>query len=297
MEKNTCNCKLTRKILEKRLHQFFTLIALIFFLFDPAGDSAQAATDTGKSSLAERRRAFAASPGYDPYRLQKTENEVVNESRELWNQKRYDEAYQRMFDFLKENPLSILAVESLRKMSASQSQNEIDPEKKKRAEVLYTASEVREDEFLRTIFSSGDGKSPATAYWVLTISEEYYVINRLGYKHRNHALHSVSGKKVDVLQTVGEKGDERTFYFDVSHFSGHSAGATTQLSSKEGSPQNSSIGGKGQAAISPGDVVANKSQIPPLIMSTTAQKRTEPLNPHPFRPRDTMRAKIEADRY
>jgi len=296
MEKNTCNCKPVGKTSKNQGRYFFTLIAVVFFLFCLAGESPQASTDTGNPSLAERRKAFVASPGYDPYKLQIKEGEAVNASRELWSQKRYDEAYQRMFDFLKENPLSILAVESLRKMSASQFQYEIDPEKKKRAEVLLTASEVREDEFLRTVFSSGDGKSPATAYWVLTISEEYYIINRLGYKHKNHALHSVSGKKVDVLQTVGEKGDERTFYFDVTHFSSRGAGATTDSSAKGGSVKKSSTSGKEQAAILPGNAVANTPQISPFSMSNTAQKRTETLNPHPFRPRDTIKAKIEADR-
>ncbi len=253
MEMNTRNCKPTHRAKEKRRRQFFTIIALMLFLFDLAGERAQAATDAAKPTLAERRRAFAASPGYNPYALQIKEGEAVNESRDLWKQKRYDEAYQRMFDFLKEYPLSILAVESLRKMSAAQSRHETDPEKKKRAEVLLIASEVQEDEFLRTVFSSGDGKSPATAYWVLTISEEYYIIERLGYEHKEHALLHVLGKKIDKLQTVGEKGDGRTFYFDVSHFSSRGAGATTQSSAKT-------------------------------------------PNPHPFRPQETIRAKIRAER-
>lgn len=289
---------------EKWFRQFSTHIAIIFFLFMLAGARAHASTDVEKQTLDERRRTFAASPGYDPYALQKIENEAVKESKDLWNQKHYDEAYQRMFDFLKDYPLSIRAVESLRKMSSSQFQYEIDPEKKKRAQVLLIASEVREDEFLRTIFSSGDGKSPATAYWVLTISEEYYIIDRLGYKHKNHALQTVAGKKIDVLKTVGEKGDERTFYFDVSHFSSHGEGVIAQVPSKGGAAKNNADSGNEQVAILPANAVPNKSLVPPLVMPTTAQKPTattvqkptEKLNPHPFRPRETIKAKMEAER-
>ncbi|MFH0783756.1 MAG: DUF4919 domain-containing protein [Pseudomonadota bacterium] len=295
MEKNTLNRKPNRMTAEKRHRQVLAIIALSLFLFDLAGERAHASADTAKPTLAERRRAFAANPGYDAYKLQIQEGEAVNESRKFWNQKRYDEAYQRMFDFLKEYPLSILAVESLRKMSASQSRYEIDPEKKKRAEVLLTASEVQEDEFLRTIFSSGDGKSPATAYWVLTINEEYYIINRLGYKHKEQALLSVSGKKIDELKTVGEKGDARTFYFDVSHFSSRGTGATTQPSANGGPANNGSNVGKEQVEILLGNAEPNKP-FPPLNLQTTTKKQTEIPNPHPFRPRETIQAKIAADR-
>jgi hypothetical protein len=272
MARTACQRESTCKKGEKWHVWFFIALFLGCFLSVLLGKEAPAATDAGNKTLDERRRAFAASPGYDPYKLQKIENEAVKDSKNLWNQKRYDEAYQRIFDFLKEYPLSIRAVESLRLMSASQFHNEIDPEKKKRAQAVLTASEVREDEFLRTIFSSGDGKSPATAYWVLTISEEYYTIDRLGYQHKSHALQEVAGKKVDVLKTVGTKGDERTFYFDVSHFQTHGGGQATPGASNAGAQKGDSGSGKEQVATLQANTVPSKAPLSPAVKPAIVQR-------------------------
>lgn len=272
MARNACQLESTGKKEEKWCLRLFVVIVLGCFFSVLFGQEALAATDVGKQTLDQRRRAFAASPGYDPYKLELIENDAVKESKSLWNQKRYDEAYQQMLDFLKEYPLSIRAVESLRLMSTSQFNNEINPEKKKRAQVLLTASEVREDEFLLTVFSSGDGKSPATAYWVLTISEEYYIIDRLGYQHKSHALQEVAGKKVDVLKTVGKKGDERTFYFDVSHFQVDSAAKASPVSSTAGSTTVDSRSGKEQVASLPANAVLDKAPLPPAVKPATIQR-------------------------
>ncbi|MFH0780510.1 MAG: DUF4919 domain-containing protein [Pseudomonadota bacterium] len=252
-----------RQIPGQRYCHFFAMLAITFLLLGLTNKLAFAVAFS-RQAFAEQRKAIAASPAYNPYDLQIKEVEGVEEAKKLWNKKRFDDAYKRLFSLLDAFPASILAVQSLKIISDSQARHDNNPIKKKKA-VLLSAESFTKEVFLRdAILASGDGKSPTTAYWVLTINEEYYLLRYLGYKCKQQSLILLGDKKFDELKTIGEKGDARTFYFNVTHFSKNSAGGAKQTSPADLSP-------------------------PPQ------KQKTEIFNVHPFRPRETQHAKVRTD--
>jgi hypothetical protein len=77
------------------------------------------------------------------------------------------------------------------------------------------------DKLVNALLASGDGKTAETAYQVLTIREEYFIMNQLGYKVSSQALMSGRGKSYDVLSGRDSKTNkEVSVYFDISSFFG-----------------------------------------------------------------------------
>jgi len=79
-------------------------------------------------------------------------------------------------------------------------------------------------EFHRTVFrglvnsirNSGDGKSPATAWVVINVHEEYVMLRVLGFKPSQQSLVNQDGHSYDVMKVKNaEDGTEQTFYFNV----------------------------------------------------------------------------------
>jgi len=79
-------------------------------------------------------------------------------------------------------------------------------------------------EFHRTVFrglinsirNSGDGKSPETAWVVITVHEEYVILRVLGFRPSQQSLLSQNGHSYDVMKVKNaEDGTEQTFYFNV----------------------------------------------------------------------------------
>ncbi len=68
------------------------------------------------------------------------------------------------------------------------------------------------------LFLSGDGKTAATAYYVLSIAEEYRVMRELGFTTQMQALQSVDGQAFDVLSGVDSKGNRVSVYFNICYF-------------------------------------------------------------------------------
>jgi hypothetical protein len=77
------------------------------------------------------------------------------------------------------------------------------------------------DKLLRALLASGTGKTAGTAYRVLTVREEYFIMNELGYEVHAQALLSENNKAYDVLSGKDSKtGKEISVYFDISSFFG-----------------------------------------------------------------------------
>jgi hypothetical protein len=81
-----------------------------------------------------------------------------------------------------------------------------------------------EADFHRTVFrglvdsirNSGDGKSTATAWVVISVHEEYVVLRVLGFQPSGQSLVNENGHSYDVMKVKGrDDGSEQTFYFNV----------------------------------------------------------------------------------
>lgn len=84
--------------------------------------------------------------------------------------------------------------------------------------------DVKQAEFHRTVFKglvdsilhSGDGKTPATAYIVVSVHEEYVVLSMLGLQPQGQALLQEKGHSYDVMKAKDKKsGEPVTLYFNA----------------------------------------------------------------------------------
>ena len=67
---------------------------------------------------------------------------------------------------------------------------------------------------LKSIIQSGDGKSCETAWKVIQIAEEYFILDMLGVKLERQSI--VSGGGLCDRMDVTDEGVPATYYFDVS---------------------------------------------------------------------------------
>lgn len=69
---------------------------------------------------------------------------------------------------------------------------------------------------IRSIMDSGDGKTPETAWVVISVREEYVVLRVLGYLMPEQSLVKKDGHSYDAMKVTNPKdGTEVTFYFNV----------------------------------------------------------------------------------
>ena len=67
-----------------------------------------------------------------------------------------------------------------------------------------------------SIRNSGDGKSTATAWVVITVHEEYVMLRVLGYRPSQQSLLSKDGHNFDEMKVKRiDDGSDATFYFNV----------------------------------------------------------------------------------
>lgn len=67
---------------------------------------------------------------------------------------------------------------------------------------------------LKSIIQNGDGKSCETAWPVIQVSEEYFILEMLGVEVRQQSI--ISGKGLCDRMDVTDEGVPATYYFDVS---------------------------------------------------------------------------------
>jgi hypothetical protein len=68
---------------------------------------------------------------------------------------------------------------------------------------------------LLTSIQTGDGRSAATAYSVISVKEEYVLMATSGRRVTRQSLTQQDGHSYDVLETVDSAGAVATFYFQI----------------------------------------------------------------------------------
>lgn len=71
------------------------------------------------------------------------------------------------------------------------------------------------DGLLESIKASGDGKSPATAWEVISASEEYAVFRSMSLRAVGQSLAQQDGHSYDVMKVVDRNNVEATYYFNI----------------------------------------------------------------------------------
>jgi hypothetical protein len=68
---------------------------------------------------------------------------------------------------------------------------------------------------LDSIRATGDGKSPETAFEVISISEEYALFRALGVRAVKQSLVQEKGHSYDAVVVVDQRNQQSTYYFNV----------------------------------------------------------------------------------
>lgn len=80
----------------------------------------------------------------------------------------------------------------------------------------YNFHQFVENGLINSILSSGDGKSPETAYLVINVKEEYAILNFLGFKLKRQSLRELNGHSYDEMEVINEEtGETSVLYFNV----------------------------------------------------------------------------------
>jgi hypothetical protein len=76
---------------------------------------------------------------------------------------------------------------------------------------------------LRAILASGDGKTPKTAFVVISVAEEYSVLGLQGARKVQQALIQSEGRSYDLLTVQNKSGGSEEVYFNVDRVMAWSA--------------------------------------------------------------------------
>jgi hypothetical protein len=68
---------------------------------------------------------------------------------------------------------------------------------------------------IRAILSSGDGKTPETAFAVISVSEEYTIIGVRGARRVQQALINKDGHAYDLMTVQNRSGEKEQLYFNI----------------------------------------------------------------------------------
>jgi Domain of unknown function (DUF4919) len=153
-----------------------------------------------RADIGELRLDFAASSGY----TQDTDSDLFKEMIGALNKKDFAAAIASADKALEEYYVDIDAHQVL--YIAYRETNV--PDKAKFHQNIVQA-------LLDSILKSGDGKSTATAYTVISTREEYIILQVRGLKPEKQSIVTENHHQYDTMDAVDQKGEKQTLYFNI----------------------------------------------------------------------------------
>jgi hypothetical protein len=159
--------------------------------------------DDPKADFQKLRMAFTETPNYKPYDLEREGQQALKAALENKDHERVLELANKM--------LGKNYVDARAHLLAFRACKELKKEEEARHHrYVY-------DGLVQSIRKSGDGKTMATAYVVISTDEEYVLLQELGLRSTGQALMAEKDQKFDRIDAVDEKKNERVIlYFNVS---------------------------------------------------------------------------------
>jgi len=150
------------------------------------------------------RLAYTKTDEYDPYQYNFDMN-VYEEMFDAFADKRYEQAIKKAEIILEDNFLDIdshvICAESHKKIGNTNQ---------------FEYHDFMTKGLISSILDSGDGKSPETAYEVISIREEKAILKVLGYQLLRTALITHEGHHYDEIDVMDRKtGNKLKIYFNV----------------------------------------------------------------------------------
>ncbi|MEI6157095.1 MAG: DUF4919 domain-containing protein [Atribacterota bacterium] len=156
------------------------------------------------------RMLYARTPGYNPYAKMVEIKEKEKEMYAAYQKGKYQEAIASG-----QTILDLVYLRGMTHMILSLIYDKTNDKQKK---------DFHETVFFKlvdSVINSGDGKTPQTAMTVISIDEEYNVLDALGFDSEGQTLLDQDGNKYDLLKGKNSKtGESRDFYFNIDLFYG-----------------------------------------------------------------------------
>ena len=133
-------------------------------------------------------------PMYNPYGF-------FNTIKNKMNAGRYESAYEEGIELLKQNPVNLKALSETAICALSLGNADVA------VKYMFAVTSL-----IKAILNSGDGKSPYTAFVVISIADEYELLSAMGLRSAHQAL---SGQ-TDVISIENPKNGQNKVYFNVS---------------------------------------------------------------------------------
>jgi hypothetical protein len=133
-----------------------------------------------------------------------TDSDLRNAMFKALGEKDYDKAIGTAGKILNDNYLDIDA----HLISAIVSKRKNDSERQKMHDFVGRG-------LVQSILASGDGKTPETAYVVISVDEEYSLLRIQGLRTEEQSLVPLNGHHYDVMKVVSSDGGQSTVYFNI----------------------------------------------------------------------------------
>lgn len=165
------------------------------------------------------RFAYAAMPDYNAYTIQIVESALADEAMVDWNAGRSPQALEKIQELVAQWPLSLEGHLRLADGAAVVLRSLKEP----KVIALMTDLERHHRTVYRGIIASiqasGDGKSKQTAYKVISIPEENWLLRELRLRKMGQSLETEGGKSYDYIEAQPlDGGERRTVIFDINAF-------------------------------------------------------------------------------
>ncbi len=156
------------------------------------------------SELVLLNHGYTLQASYDPYGQSMTEDTLYD----CIKQQEYEKALEIGHRYLRTNPVSLRG--NLAMMLAFKHLDSLAEQMKYRTHV---------SQLLRSVLSAGSGRSADSAFVVINVSDEYTILDYLGYAVNLQSLISGrNGRSYDMMNVTAREDttDNRVFYFDVT---------------------------------------------------------------------------------
>jgi hypothetical protein len=152
-------------------------------------------------AMTEERMAYSASEEYSPYSI----IPEIAEAQKLISESKFNEALYQAELGLKKDMLNVdllvIKAATLREMGSTE---EADAARQQWIAVVDS------------ILLSGDGKDYATAFKVISVAEEYAVLNVKNFQMLKQSNPNHEGSEFDILTVKDKKtGEESVIYFNI----------------------------------------------------------------------------------
>jgi uncharacterized phage-associated protein len=205
------------------MKKFFSIILLTTLLAGcltnmPSDKYPANTTDVCEDKYKKMRYEFASSTNYNAYSIQIIEKVLIDEGMEAWNT---GDVVTTVIKFQEAIDICPISIETHRRLADTFEiiiEDSDEEDVKNNFRILEKKHRKIADGLVASILKSGTGKSPETAYKVISISEEYMALLYLELSATEQSLIEENGRFYDLITAKDLNGKTHEIYFDITLF-------------------------------------------------------------------------------